>query len=398
MPAQTAPAKSAPVESAPVRTVAIVAPHYPPRIGGVERYAARIASALAQEPDLKPVVLTTGDSKFRTRVAMQDGVQVVRLGCWLRLSNTPLNPLWPIQVRRWLRKLRVDVVNAHAPVPGLGDIAIAVAGKRPTVLTYHSGSMHKGEADTGLADWLIGRYERSVLPRVFDRADALVAVSPVALAAQRPGALQITPGVDVDRFTPGPPASQRPRDLVYVGRIDRSSAWKGIDVLIRALARLGDLPEVRLKLVGDGDALPDHLELADRLGVADRVDSVGALDGADLVEAVRSAAVLVLPSLTDAEAFGMVLLEAMACATPVVASSVGGPAFVLAGEEAGLLVPPGDPAALEKACRRLLADTGLADRMGAAGRRRAEEYFAWPALTRRYAQLFRDLIDRRPTG
>ncbi|MGH6657869.1 MAG: glycosyltransferase family 4 protein [Actinocrinis sp.] len=373
--------------------MAVVAPHYPPKIGGVERYAARIASALAHEPDLKPVVLTTGETRVRTRVTMQDGVLIVRLGCWFRMSNTPLSPLWPFQVRWWLRRLAVDVVNAHAPVPGLGDIAVAVSGKRPTVLTYHSGTMHKGGTGTGLADWIIGRYERRVLPRVFDRADVLVPVSPVALAAGRPGAIQITPGVDVDRFTPGPPAARRPRDLVYVGRVDRSSAWKGIDVLIRALAQLDDLPDVRLKLVGDGDALPDHLELAARLGVADRVDSAGALDGADLVEAVQMAAVLVLPSLTDAEAFGMVLLEAMACATPVVASSVGGPAFVLADSEAGLLVPPGDPSALGKACRRLLEDADLADRMGAAGRRRVERDFAWPALTGRYVDLFRTLLD-----
>lgn len=374
-----------------VRTVAVVAPHYPPRIGGVERYAARVASALVDEPGLRPVVLTTGETAFRTRVTVEDGVTIVRLGRLLRLSNTPLSPLWPIQVRWWLRRLGVDVVNAHAPVPGLGDIAVAVAGKRPTVLTYHSGTMHKGGEDTGLADWLIGRYERHLLPRVFNRADVLVPVSPVALAAGRPGAVQITPGVDVDRFTPGPPASQRARDLVYVGRVDRSSAWKGIDVLIRALARLGDLPGVRLRLVGDGDALPDHLALAARLGVADRVESVGPLHGADLVKAVQSAAVLVLPSLTDAEAFGMVLMEAMACATPVVASSVGGPAFVLADGESGSLVPPGDPVALEHACRRLLEDAHLADRMGRAGRRRAEELFAWPTLTRRYAELFRTL-------
>ena len=375
-----------------VRTVAVVAPHYPPRIGGVERYAAEIVRALKNEPDLRPVVLTTGKTRFRTRVTEQDGVQVVRLGCWFRVSNTPLNPLWPIQVRRWLRRLGADVVNAHAPVPGLGDIAVAVSGKRPAVLTYHSGTMHKGGADTGLADWIIGRYERHLLPRVFGRADVLVSVSPVALAAGRPGTIQITPGVDVDRFTPGPPASQRSRSVVYVGRIDRTSAWKGIDVLIRAFAGLDDLPDVRLKLVGDGDALPDQLALAAELGVADRVESLGALDGAQLVEAIRSAAVLVLPSLTDAEAFGMVLLEAMACATPVVASSVGGPAFVLADGESGLLVAPGDPAELEKACRRLLEDQVLADRMGAAGRRRAEEHFAWPALTRRYVDLFKGLV------
>ena len=377
-----------------VRTVAVVAPHYPPRIGGVERLTERIAGAIAREPDLKPVVITAGENRFRTRVTTQDGVQVVRFGTWFRLSNTPLSPLWPFQLRRWLRKVGADMVSAHAPVPGLGDLAVAVSGKLPSVISYHSGTMHKGGPDTGLADWLIDRYERRLLPRVFGRATAVVASSPVALGADRPGTVQITPGVDVDRFTPGPPASQRPRDLVYVGRMDRTSAWKGIHVLIEALARLADLPGVRLRLIGDGDALPDHLELAARLGVADRVESAGALDSADLAEAVRSAAVLVLPSLTDAEAFGMVLIEAMACATPVVASSVGGPAFLLQDGDWGLLVPPGDAAALEKACRRLLEDTQLADAMGAAGRRRVEEHFTWPTQTGRYVELFRSLVTR----
>jgi glycosyltransferase involved in cell wall biosynthesis len=377
------------------RTVAVVAAYYPPRIGGVERYAAEVARAVAAEPGWDAAVITTGDTRLRTRVSVQDGVRVVRLGVWLTLSNSPLNPLWPLQVRRWLRRLGADVVNAHGPVPGLADLAVAVAGKRPAVLTYHAGSMHKGEPGTRLADALIAGYERFVLPRVFSRADALVAVSPVALAARRPGAVQITPGVDVRRFTPGPPPSARPRDLVYVGRIDRTSAWKGVDVAIRALTHLADRPDVRLRLVGDGDALAEQLELAAELGVADRVHSTGALAGDALAEAVRSAAVLVLPSLTEAESFGMAAAEALACGTPVVASDVPGPAFVLADSGAGLLVPPGDAAALARACRTVLDDPDLADRMGAAGRRHAELHYAWPALTRRYLELFSTLTSPR---
>jgi glycosyltransferase involved in cell wall biosynthesis len=376
-----------------MKTVAIVAPHYPPMIGGVEQYAARIADALAAEAGFTPVVLTSGAAGFRTRETVQDGVRVVRLGTWLRLSNSPLSPLWPFQVRSWLRKVGADLVHAHAPVPGLGDIAIAVSGKRPTVFTYHSGSMRKGRPDTRLADLLIGCYERFVLPRVFNRTDVPVAVSPTSLAAGRPAAIQITPGVDPDRFVPGLPASRRARDILYVGRIERASAWKGVDVLIHAMALTADLPEARLRLVGTGDATTDLLKLAADLGVADRVESVGALHGADLVEALRSAAVLALPSLTESEGFGMVLIEAMACATPVVASAVGGPRFILEGSEAGLLVPPGDSAALAAACRHLLTDGESADRMGAAGRRAVEQRFAWPEQTRRYVELFRKLLD-----
>jgi glycosyltransferase involved in cell wall biosynthesis len=375
------------------RTVAVVTPYYPPKIGGVEQYTARIAAAVAAAPDLRAVVITTRlDGGLRTRVTTEDGVRVVRLGAWLKLSNTPLSPLWPLQLRRWLRRTGADVINAHAPVPGLGDLAVAVAGHRPAVLTYHAGSMRKGGPGSGATDRLIGLYERAVLPRVFARARRLVAVSPVSLAEGHPHTVRITPGVDTDRFTPGEPASRRPRTVVYVGRMDRSSAWKGVDVLVRAFAGLAaDVPGARLRLVGDGDALPGLRALAAELGVAEQLETPGALRGPALTEAVRTAAVLALPSLTEAESFGMALVEGMACATPVVGSDVGGIPHVVDDGETGFLVPPGDPDALAAACVKLLSDGELADRVGAAGRRAAEERYAWPALTDRYLELFRTL-------
>jgi glycosyltransferase involved in cell wall biosynthesis len=325
-------------------------------------------------------------------VTDEDGVRVVRLGAWLKLSNTPLSPLWPLQLRRWLRRLDVDVVNAHAPVPGLGDLAVAFSGSRPAVFTYHSGTMHKGEKGSGLADRAIGFYERTVLPRVFARARRLVAVSPVSLADGYAKAVRITPGVDTGLFTPGVPASQRAKTVVFVGRMSRSSAWKGVDVLIRAFALLvEEVPEARLKLVGDGDAVPDLLALAAELGVADRVETTGSLGGERLADAVRTASVLALPSLTDAESFGMTLIEGMACATPVVGSEAGGIPLVVDDGETGFLVPPGDPAALATACGKLLTEGELADRMGAAGRLAAEQRYAWPALTERYLELFRSV-------
>jgi glycosyltransferase involved in cell wall biosynthesis len=373
------------------RTVAIVAPYYPPKVGGVENYAARIARAVADTPDLRPVVITTRLSGLRTTVTTQDGVQVVRLGAWLRLSNTPLSPLWPFQLRRWLRRTGAEVVNAHAPVPALADIAVAVSGRRPAVFTYHAGSMHKGEPGSGGADRIIGAYERHILPRVFSRARVLVAVSPVSLAAGHAHAVEITPGVDTERFTPGEPASRRPRTVVYVGRMDRSSAWKGVDVLLRAFCELADMPGIRLRLVGGGDALPDLLALAQERGIGKQVEATGELTGDALVEVLRTAAVLVLPSRTEAESFGMALVEAMACATPVVGSAVGGIPHVISHGENGLLVPPGRPDALAAACRELLEDGELADRLGAQGRRQAEQRYAWTGLMERYVSLFRSL-------
>ncbi|MFJ8474524.1 glycosyltransferase family 4 protein [Kitasatospora sp. NPDC094011] len=369
------------------RGVAVVAPYYPPKIGGVENYAARIAGAVAGDPGLRAAVITSNTTGRRTTVRVEDGLPVVRLGTWARLSNTPLSPLWPLQLPYWLRRLDIDVVSAHAPVPGLADLAVALGGARTSVLTYHAGSMAKGERGV---DRLIGCYERFLLPRVFRRAAALVAVSPVSLAAGRRGALHIPPGVDTDLFTPGPPAVRRAPTVLYVGRMDRTSAWKGVPVLLRAFAQLADLPRARLRLVGDGDARPELRAEADRLGIADRVEFTGALTGRALVAEIQQAALLVLPSLSPAESFGMTLIEAMACGTPVVGSRVGGIPYVVDDDVTGLLVAPGDERELAAACRRLLTDTRTADRFGTAGRRHVAEHYAWPGLTRRYLELFRE--------
>ncbi|MGI5376050.1 glycosyltransferase family 4 protein [Streptomyces sp. CA-251387] len=375
----------------PVRTVAVVAPYYPPHVGGAENYAAFVARAVADDPAMRAVVITSNTAGLSTRVGVDDhDVPIVRLGTWTqRLVNAPLSPLWPLQLPRWLRRFAVDIVNAHGPVPGLGDLAVVVSGRRPTVMTYHCGTMVKG---CRIRDRLLGWYERYILPRLFSRARAIVAVSPVSLAFGRPGAIEITPGVDVERFTPGPAASTRPRTILYVGRMDRASSWKGIDVLLRAFATLADVPDARLKLVGGGNALPSYAALADQLGIAGRVEFTGKIVGDALVAAVQSAAMLVLPSLTEAESFGMVLAEAMACGTPVVGSDVGGIPHVIKPGVTGLLVPPGDADALAATCRRLLYDGALADRLGAAGRRCAVEHHAWPILTDRYRQLFRSLL------
>ena len=367
-------------------TVALVAPHYPPRIGGVERYVAELARGLAADSRFTPVVLTTASRGLRTRVSVEDGVRVIRLGVWLRVSNTPLSPLWPLQVRHWLRRTGADVVNAHAPVPGLGDVAVLMSGRRGVAVTYHAGTMDKGETGSGLANRLIAGYERRVLPRVFARCDTPVPAGPTSLAAGLPGAVMIAPGVDLELFSPDPGAERR-RELIYVGRMDRTSAWKGVDMLLKAFALLTDVPGLRLRLVGSGDAVEDHLALAERLGVRDRVTATGALSGGELVDAIRRAAVLVLPSVTNAELTGMVLMEAMACATPVVASDVGSTAYVV-NQEAGYTVPPGDPELLAAACRRILTDPELAAQFGARGRARAESEFGWPQKIELYKELF----------
>jgi glycosyltransferase involved in cell wall biosynthesis len=353
--------------------VALVTPRFPPDIGGLETYVGWLARTLHAAPSHEVTVITTGRSRA-TRHERVAGVHVIRLGTWFRISNTPVNPLWTVQVRRLLRRLGVDVVNAHAPVPVLADIA-AFTSPVPVVTTYHAGPLAKGRRGI---DALLRAYERFVLPRVFARSAGLVAVSPVSLAHATGRAELIPPGVDCDLFTPPSEPHARERRVLYVGRLERTSRWKGVQVLVAALPRLVQLvPDVRLDVVGDGDDLTHLRDRARRLGIADHIEWHGAVDHGDLPGLYRRAAVTVLPSLTAAESFGMTLVEAMASGCPTVGSDVGGIPFVIRDGVDGLLVPPGDPEALAAALGSVLSDPHRAARMGAAGREAALSRWSW---------------------
>lgn len=355
--------------------VAVVTPRFPPDPGGAEAYAGWMARTLREEPGIEVLVVSTRPGGQERRETWE-GIPVLRLPTALTISNTPVHPGWYPRLRRLFREERVDVVATHAPVPGLADVATLAAGSRPVVATYHSGSMVKGAG--GAVDRLLRGYERLVLPRVLRRAERVVAVSPVALTRGARHTALITPGVDTSVFTPPVPGTRRSRTVLYVGRMERTSAWKGVDVLVEAFARLGpELADTTLTLVGGGDWLPELRRRAAELGVADRLVLPGPLPPERVAEHYRSAAVTVLPSLSESESFGMTLVEAMACGSPVVGSRVGGIPFVLREGQDGLLATPGDAGDLAARLREVLGDDELAARRGADGVRVARERWDW---------------------
>jgi glycosyltransferase involved in cell wall biosynthesis len=366
--------------------LALVTPRFPPDIGGLESYVGRVAETLQASGAFDVTVITTGRSRRATRESHR-GIPVHRLGTWLTLSNTPVNPLWWWQVRRLLARLDVDVVNAHAPVPGLADVA-ALTARVPVVLTYHAGSLVKGGHPL---DVLLRAYERHVLPRVFARCEELVAVSPVARTHATGRAHLVPPGVDCEQFTPPATVAAREPRVLYVGRVERASRWKGLHVLVASLVRLRELvPGVRLEIVGDGDDIANLQALAHELEVDDLVEWTGPVSHRDLPRHYQRAGVTVLPSLTESESFGMTLVEAMASGCPVVGSEAGGIPFVVRDGIDGLLVPPGDPHELAEALGAVLRDPTLAASLGAAGREAAEQRWEWG---RREGQLM-DVIDK----
>jgi rhamnosyl/mannosyltransferase len=182
--------------------------------------------------------------------------------------------------------------------------------------------------------------------------------------------------------------------VLYVGRIERASAAKGIRHLLEAFALVrAELPQARLVLVGGGDAVEDHRRFAATLGILDGVEFRGTLSLEALFEAYQAASVVVLPSTTDSESFGMVLIEAMACGKPVIGSDVGGIPFVIDDGRDGYLVPPGNATALAGACLEILRAPDLAAALGEQGYRKVKDRFRWPTQIDKYRAIFETMPD-----
>jgi glycosyltransferase involved in cell wall biosynthesis len=356
------------------RTVLTVCPYVPPDGGGLERYVWQISTRLARAHGWRVVLATSGSHRYGDRVERRDGLTVHRLGHRAQVSSTPLDPAWSRMLRRVVAEERPEVVAAHAPVPGLADIAARVCGRLPFVLTYHSGSMRKGRHGADAAIWL---YERLALPSMLRRSSAVICTSGFVQAFLRPAgpSVTITPGVDTAVFH-RTGVRREPARLLYVGGFGRGQDGKGLPDVVQALGLLaGRHPSVHLHVAGDGDrAHASALALA--VGVGDRVCFLGRRSPEELARDYRSAAVVLQPSRLQ-ESFGMVLLEAMACGAPVVATAVGGVPDLVRDGRTGFVVAPGDAGALAERADRLLADPGTAARIGLAASASVTESDSW---------------------
>lgn len=189
-------------------------------------------------------------------------------------------------------------------------------------------------------------------------------------------------GVDTQAFRPqarDPGLRTRhgagPGDVLLVS-VGRLVGWKGTRVVIEAMA---DLPaNIRYLVVGDGPERPVLEALTVRLGLAQRVRFAGALEHAALPELLSNCDLCLQPSVGE-EAFGISVVEAMACGLPVLASANGGLPEIVVEGETGRLLPPGEVAAWAAAIAGLCADPTALARMGRAARARAEAEFTWAA-------------------
>lgn len=276
-----------------------------------------------------------------------------------------------------------DIVHLHYPF--YGTAGLIAKFRRQGMIKRLAITLHMDAMAGGIKGLVADAHRRLFQPKILDSADVLIGSSldyirhsSFAPFANR--VIELPFGIDEHIFCPGPKDRKAigvPDDafvVLFVGGMDRSHAFKGVSVLLKALA---SIPDAHLVLCGEGNLRRSYERQTAQLGIADRCHFLGKVSDADLPNAYRSADVLAFPSTSGAEAFGLVALEAQACGTPVVASNLPGVRTVVADGETGVLVSPGDATKLADAIRRLKDDPRYRAQLAAATRPRILSKFTW---------------------
>ncbi len=326
----------------------------PPEVGGIGMSALREVEGLRVRGHEAFLVAPEIEGD-KTGMVRPVGIRTLT-PVW-RVGNAGTLPLRRILKEGW------DIVHLHYPFYGTAEWLLAIPRSVPIVLTFHMDGVLGGWREP------IARVHRSIVQPWLLRQAKRIFVSSLDYAVassmrsfvkrQDPKLVELPFGIDLKAFQPGP--SERaffglPEDrmiFLMVGGLDRAHAFKGVDVAIRALAGISD-KTVLLAIRGDGELQASFEALAHELGVAERVRFLPRCETRDLPRLYRSADVLLFPSTSGSEAFGLVAIEAQACGTPVIASDLPGVRSVLQSGKTGWIVPPRDVAALTKQMERAI--------------------------------------------
>jgi len=358
--------------------IGIICPYSLTLPGGVQMQVLSLARALRRKG-------------YRTRVLGPcDGpppdAGVTPLGNSLpTAANGSVAPVAPdpsaqLRVIRALRDEDFDVVHLHEPIAPGPTMTALLTRPAPMIGTFHA-------AGGSLAYDLMPRAVKFLARRLDDR----VAVSEDArrmAASALGGTYDLTfNGVELRRYASGPSAPTREPTVLFLGRHEPR---KGLAVLLDAMVELPS--SIRLWVVGEG---PETAALQARTAGDPRIEWLGTVTESDKIARLRAADVFCAPSL-HGESFGIVLLEAMAASTPVVASNLPGYSNVARAGQDALLVPPGDSTALAGALRRVLESPQTSADLVGSGLERADQ-FSMARLADAYLERYQRLVDERGT-
>jgi glycosyltransferase involved in cell wall biosynthesis len=360
--------------------------YYPPHMGGMEIYLQQLIVHQAKTMNVAAIV--AGDS-CRTRVEFLDGAKITRVATVGSIASMPVMPTLALQIHRQ----RAELIHLNTPNPGAA-FALQMSGDRgKLIITHHGDTLGR----KGLR-WISDPFVRSAM----ERAAAIIVTSERYLAGSeelipfRKKCRVVPLGIDPAPFENANAAAIKNIQAKYGKRlilaVGRLVPFKGFEYLIRAMEHINGT----LLLVGTGRLQGALRAIVAKCGLQNKVWMIDSIDNATISPFYCSASVFAMPSVTRAESFGIVQLEAMAAGIPVVNTDIpsGVPEVSLHGQT-GLTVPPKDPAALARAINLLLDDNELRHRFGAAARERVRRHFSLERMLAETMAIYEDVIAGR---
>ncbi len=353
--------------------IAISTPYFPPHIGGVEEHVKNLSDNLRRLGHSVTVISSLGAD--------------INVPC-IKIPYSPIPITFP--------NLKADIYHSHVPSPFFARKLAEAAEKeeKPHIITYHNDvivpSKVNGYKIPRFLGKVIERINFSIVNELLEKADLVIATtksyaesSPVLSKFMEK--VKIVPNaVDVREFKPGRSAGERDQLVIYVGRV---VAYKGVSTLIKAMGEVQREIKAKLVIIGEGEDRKRFERLAQKLNV--KAVFTGRLPRREVIEWMQKARVLVLPSFSRLEAFGIVLIEAMACSTPVISANVPGPSEIAV--EGGLTF--NDVSDLSEKVKEILVNDELATKLGKAGRKSVEEKFSWEVVTRRIENVYLEILN-----
>ncbi|MDO8592970.1 MAG: glycosyltransferase family 4 protein [bacterium] len=372
---------------------------FPPYQGGIGNSVYNISDILS---DLgHEVTVFTPDYNLPAEPDEFNGkFSVKRLRPLLKIGNAAILP------QLFFKLNNFDIVHLHYPFYGvIKSILIKklIKGKKMKLVLHY----HMDNRGTGLKGLIFYFYKIMILPLAARSADIITCAS---LDYLKHSALkkyyrhnpekfrQILFGVNLDQFVTyhdNLNLKRRNKIILFVGGLDQAHYFKGLENLLKALAEIikdRKFSLTVLKIVGRGGLKDYYIKQARGLGVAKSALFYDNIDNSKLVDFYNYCDCLVLPSINRSEAFGLTLLEAMACSRPVIASNLPGVRGVFKNGIQGLLVKPNDIKDLAVKIKIILNDKTRAENMGRAGRELVEKKYTWAGVGKRLDAIYHFLM------
>uniref|UniRef100_A0A7C3UGH5 Glycosyltransferase family 1 protein n=1 Tax=Geoglobus ahangari TaxID=113653 RepID=A0A7C3UGH5_9EURY len=365
-----------------------------PFIGGVENHVYYLSKMLVKMGHEVIIICANEPKSEKTEVI--DGIKVRRLSYVGKIANTNVTPKLPIT----LLKEDFDVLHTHLPTPWSADWSAIISKikRKPLIVTYHNDI-----TGNGIAKYIAKFYNYSALRFLLKAANRIIITQPryfefSPFLKNYKNKLEIIPnGVDTEKFIPikSTKSKNNGNTVFFLSLLDEFHRYKGLDYLLKALKIVKkEIKDVKLIVGGRGKLMAEYKNIAKSLGLDSNVEFHGFIPEEKIVEYYNMCKVFVLPSTSSTqEGFGIVLLEALSCETPVISTEVVGIAEDVKKYEAGIIVPPKNPEALAEAIIKLLSDEDLAKKMGKNGRKLVEEKYTWERVAEMTEKVYEQVVN-----